>query len=227
MWTLGSRRTADPVAPVWADPEDDELKRVVADALLEAGNPWGELIVLQLRIAEKKAKPAERKRAAVLEKQREQYAGPLARVTRKSPWKVEKGFLVECAPQKKLVPRADWEAAAHAPHWATVRRVMVDAIETPRWWITELMKNPATRKSLRVFDVGPGHSPSRFSLRVEHASPDAPWRVVKASRHKVYGSILPAFAKGLARGEPLVIAPSVPAESREMLESALARRSDR
>lgn len=205
------------VAPVWKSPEDDDVKAVVGDALLEAGSPWGELIGLQLKIAAKKGTPADRKLALTLAKRhRDIVGGAIAKVgSTTNRWICEKGFLTECAVERRLVKRPDWEAAAASPYWATVKRVYLSILVTPLWWMTAWAKNPAT-KSLRQIDI------SNFHL--ERADAKSPWRVVKAtSTSKVYGKYLAAFAKGLSPAEQkaLVIAPSVQPPKRAMLEEAL------
>lgn len=215
----GAAASVDPiVAPVWKSPDDDDLKAVVGDALLEAGSPWGELIGLQLKVAAKKATPADKKLALTLAKRhRDIVGGPIAKVgSTTNRWICDKGFLVECALERRLVKRPDWEAAASSPYWATVKRVYISILVTPIWWMTEWAKNPATR-GLRHIDI------SNFHL--ERADAKSPWRVVKAtSTSKFYGKYLAAFAKGLSPAEQkaLEIAPTVQAPKREMLEAALA-----
>jgi hypothetical protein len=206
------------VAPVWTSPEDDDLKAVVGDALLEAGSPWGELIGLQLKIAAKKATPADKKLALTLAKRhRDIVGGAIAKVgSTTKGWICEKGFLAECAVERRLVKRPDWEAAAASPYWATVKRVKISVLVTPIWWMTEWAKNPAT-KSLRFIDI------SNFHL--ERADAKKPWRVVKAtSTSKFYGKYLVAFAKGLSPAEQKAfeIASTVHAPKRRVLEETLA-----
>ena len=206
------------VAPVWRSPDDDDTKAVVGDALLEAGSPWGELIGLQLKIAAKKATPADKKLALTLAKRHHDIVGgAIAKVgSTTKRWICEKGFLAECAVERRLVKRPDWEAAAASPYWATVKRVSISFLVTPIWWMTEWAKNPAT-KSLRSIDI------SNFYL--ERADAKSPWRVVKAtSTSKTYGKYLAAFAKGLSPAEQkaLEIAPSIQPPKRKMLEEALA-----
>lgn len=206
------------IAPVWEAPDDDDRKAVVGDALLEKGSPWGELIGLQLKIAAKKATPAEKKLALTLAKRhRALIGGAIAEVaSTTNEWICEKGFLTECAVERRLVKRPQWEAAAASPYWATVKRVSISILVTPIWWMTEWAKNPAT-KSLRSIDI------SNFYLERQDAK--SPWRVVKAtSTAAFYGKYLAAFAKGLSPAEQkrLEIAPGVQPPKRRMLEAALA-----
>jgi uncharacterized protein (TIGR02996 family) len=205
------------LAPVWAAPDDDDVKAVVGDALLEAGNPWGELIGLQLKIAATKASAADKKLALTLAKRhRDIVGGAIAKIgSTTNRWICEKGFLVECAVERRLVKRPDWEAAAKSPYWATVKRVKIGVLATPMWWMTEWAKNPAT-KNLRYIDL------SNFHL--ERAGEDKPWRVTKAtSTSKFYGKYIVAFVKGLSRAEQKAfeLAPTIHAPKRRALEETL------
>jgi uncharacterized protein (TIGR02996 family) len=135
------------VQRVWENPDDDDLRRVTADALLEAGEPWGELIMLQFQ----PTTPATRKQVeALLGKHGRVFCGPLAKVVKVSDRVFEKGFLVEVTTNGARMGRLEWEAAAAAPHWATVRRVNLDMEWTPPWWVAAWAKNPATRNLLSI-----------------------------------------------------------------------------
>ncbi len=206
------------VEPVWERPFDDDLRAVVADSLLEAGSPWGELIALQLQIAAAKATPAAKKLALTLAKRhRDIIGGPIAKLASTTKrWICDKGFLVECALDRRLVKRPDFEAALKAPHWATVRRVSVSILTIPQWWLAQWMKNPAT-KNVRYVDIS--------NLVLERESPDKPWRVTKATDGTFYGKYLAAFASGLSAEEQkrLEYGPNVRSAIRARLEQALTK----
>jgi hypothetical protein len=185
------------VKPVWDNPGDDALRAVIADELLELGHPWGDLINLQLRIsvAAKSAKPADKKLALTLAKRhRDVIGGPIAKISNTvNHWICEKGFLVECDLHRRLVKRPNYEAAAKAPHWATVRCVHVSILHTPQWFLRIWMKNPAL-KSLREVDVSGG-------LQITRESEGAPWRVTKADGVQFYGNYLAAIVTGMSDDE--------------------------
>lgn len=201
------------IAPVWRSPDDDELRAVVGDALLEAGSPWGELVALQLKIAAKKATLEEKKLALVLAKRhRDVVGGAIAKIaSTTNRWVCHKGFLAECAIERRLVKRPDWEAAATSPYWSTVKRVRASILVTPHWWLTEWAKNPAIR-NIRILELS--------NLHLERDDPSAPWRVVKADHHDFFGRFLAAFALGLTPAEQkrLEIASTIQPAHREMLE---------
>ncbi len=179
------------VARVWENPDDDGLRAVVGDQLLEVGHPWGDLIALQLHIAAGKATAADKKSALVLTKRhRNVVGGPIAKIANtKNNWVCERGFLVECDLHRRLVKRPDYEAAAVAPHWATVKRVHVSILHTPQWFLTLWIKS-AKAKSLQKVDIS--------GLEIERDSPDKPWCIVKASQSRFFSGYVVAFANGLS-----------------------------
>src|SRR5207248_7122270 len=62
----GARSEQDLLAAVYADPESDEPRAVYADWLQERGDPWGELIALQLSKPDAKKDKTARDRIAAL-----------------------------------------------------------------------------------------------------------------------------------------------------------------
>ena len=210
------------VASIFVAPDDDELRRVVSDALIDRADPWGELIGLQLAIAEKRGTTEIRKRAAELVKAHiTTFAGPIAKVAstlaRKKSLVFEKGFLSEVELDRRLVPRPAWEAAARAPHWATVRRVRLSILTTPLWWITKWIANPAATRSLRIIDVS--------GMQLERATLAGPWTVTKTGGAKFFGANLAAIARGLPRAERarIAFAPKIATKHRLMHEAALQK----
>ncbi|MDP1823091.1 MAG: TIGR02996 domain-containing protein [Archangium sp.] len=176
---------------VWARPDDDATRLVVADALLEQNDPWGEFITLQFRIASGQATAVEQKRAAsLLHVNAQRFGGPIAHIATKDSWAFEKGFLVSCSADRSMVPRRRWEDAASAPHWATVRSVTLDT-HAPQWWVTAWASNPALQRLTEV----------RFrSIVLVRASAVAPWQVSKANKRLEFdeGKYFRAFLAGLS-----------------------------
>jgi len=207
---------------VLARPGDAELRRVTGDALLEAGHPWGELIALQFAVAERRASTPIRQRIAELLKQHVAvFAGPIATVASTLPRKqclvFDRGCLDKVRLDRRLVPRAHWEAAAAAPHWATVSELDLSVLTTPHWWIAAWARNPAATRSLRRLAM--------TAIVLERGDPSAAWTVVKSSSRSVYANMLGAFASGLPAAERarIAFAAKIPKNHRPGLEEALAR----
>ena len=203
------------LAMVFEDPDDDHAKRVAADALLERESLWGELIALQM-IAKPKA-PEKKRIKELVAKHLDLLCGPIFNVAHKQTVVFEKGFLVEVAPERRLVPRLEWAAAARAPHWATVRIARLSCLTTPNWWIAEWSKH-APLSSLRLVDFS-------NSLQIERADRTSPWRVVRASKHGFLIKMLVAFAQGLPAAEQarIVFEPKIAAKHVAMIEAAFAK----
>jgi len=94
------------VKPVFAQPHDLALRAVVADQLQQAHAPWGELIALQLAIADGRGTPAARKRVRELIGEHvDDFAGPIAKVASTLASKkclvFERGFLTEVTLDKR------------------------------------------------------------------------------------------------------------------------------
>jgi uncharacterized protein (TIGR02996 family) len=77
---------AELLAAVYADPGDDEARRVYADVLIERGDPQGELIVLQLRRAAGQASQREHElERALLKRHAPTWLAPIAGVVEVAP----------------------------------------------------------------------------------------------------------------------------------------------
>lgn len=158
---------------IWARPDDDEVRRVAADGLLELNDPWGEFITLQFRIAEGRATPAEKKRAdSLLHRHGVRFGGPIAAISTKNAWAFEKGLLVKCAADRSMVARRLWADALEAPHWATVQTLSLTS-KTPQWWVKALLAKP-TLRSLRTLAI--------HSARIVRESTTSPWRLKGSSQ---------------------------------------------
>ncbi len=104
-------------APIWASPRDLTLRQVLADRLLEQGDPRGEFISLQL------AGASPRRQRALLKVNGRQWLGALAEVIdlKDSPPLFQQGFVAEVS--VRAVKAAQFLLASDAPEWGTVRRV--------------------------------------------------------------------------------------------------------
>ncbi|WP_163994749.1 TIGR02996 domain-containing protein [Pyxidicoccus caerfyrddinensis] len=120
-----SADSATLLAQVLAKPEDDEARAVLADVLLEAGHPRGELIALQLEAARRPLTPAEVKRERQLIKTaRKELLGPLDGVL-KPDCTFSRGFLSHAALKQgnsRALESAIEKTAGH-PLWATVEHL--------------------------------------------------------------------------------------------------------
>ncbi len=88
-------QAADFFRAVYANPADDGAKQVLADVLMEAGDPRGELIALQM--SPRRSRKAELKLERLFERHRAQFLGPLSAVVSERGQVWENGFLVECS----------------------------------------------------------------------------------------------------------------------------------
>ncbi len=107
----------DPLRAVYAAPGDDARRQVLADVLLEQGDPRGEFISLQL------AQASPKRQQALLEKHQKEWLGSIADITefkRDTPL-FAGGFVSELS--VRAVKRGQFLLAADAPEWATVTRV--------------------------------------------------------------------------------------------------------
>lgn len=122
------RRSEDAEAllsQVLANPGDDEARAVLADVLLEAHHPRGELIALQLEATRRPLTPAETKRERQLIKTaRQELLGPLDAVL-KPECTFSRGFLSRAALKQgnsRALESAIEKTVGH-PLWATVEHL--------------------------------------------------------------------------------------------------------
>lgn len=194
--------SADPCAPVWADPDDLDLRQVVADSL---GDLQGELITLQLL---KTKTPAQRNREKeLLAKHGATWLGAIGRIPTAGSYRFEAGFPIAVEGNRRGVHRREWEAALSAPQWATIQRLCVSILQTPHWWITAWVGSPATSR-VRAFEIG-SLEYKNPAMRIERTNGN--WCVTHTVRGYTSSGvpILRAFAAGLPKGVSLTIAPAV------------------
>jgi uncharacterized protein (TIGR02996 family) len=109
---------ADLFAAVYDAPHDDGPRVVLADALLEQGDPRGELISIQLRLAHEPADRALRTHEKeLLDAHGKGWLGPLAPVLA-AGFRFERGFLAACVVDNEHFDRVQ-KLVGH-PAWSTV-----------------------------------------------------------------------------------------------------------
>lgn len=147
---------------VFANPDDDSLRLVLADALLEQGDAWGELIQLQFS-----ATPDQARVAKLIQKHGVAIAGPLAHLAPRGVWRFDKGFLDLMPVSRVMVPRRRWEDAVSAPQWATVREVQLNAQDLPQWWLSPWLRQ-ARLERVRTITM--------HDIVLRRATAAAPWQ---------------------------------------------------
>ncbi len=105
---------------VYDDPDDDAPRLVYADALLERGDPRGELITLQCRLARTPDRELKQREKELLDTHGKRWLGALAPVV-KPGYRFERGFLAECRIENRRLDRV--RKVAGLPSWATVRSI--------------------------------------------------------------------------------------------------------
>lgn len=121
----GSRRCAELLAAIYDAPDDRALRQVYADALLEAGDPRGELIAIQC--AGPRADAAARRRErALLAAHGTAWLGAIAPVVRRRGAAFRGGFLAVAREHRRL-GRADLGGEGGellaAREWRTVEEI--------------------------------------------------------------------------------------------------------
>lgn len=141
-------------ARVLADPDDAALRSVWADALIERGDPLGELIAIQDRARDAPLTPAQDKRMrSLIAKHRVAWLGALSGVCQhREGLLFDRGLLAECQIQVKQL--AALAAATGDPGWTAVRRMwFCDRYAwDPR--IVPLLVHPVMRSLREVFAIG-------------------------------------------------------------------------
>jgi len=124
---LGTRRLSNGTLNVEAllqaiydAPDDDAPRLVYADALLERGDPRGELITLQCRLAQREDRELRKREQELLEAHGKQWLGELAPVVM-AGYRFERGFLAECRVENRHLDRIRKLVGHRA--WSTVRNL--------------------------------------------------------------------------------------------------------
>lgn len=109
MASVGDRLLED----VYKNPADDGPRQVLADWLIEKGDPRGELIALQLRPRATPMTPQQAARErSLLHAHWKKWAGPLAPHLMRTGLVFERGFLTRCK-TSKLVGEQTWGTVEH------------------------------------------------------------------------------------------------------------------
>lgn len=120
--TKSGKSLEELLAAVYERPDDDGVREVYADALLEVGDPRGEFMTLQFKRARGEVlTPAEVKQEAALQKKHvKEWLGPLYDVLHTTHLEFRRGFLyaAQIRPVGKAIP-----AARNHPAWSTVREL--------------------------------------------------------------------------------------------------------
>jgi uncharacterized protein (TIGR02996 family) len=136
--------TLDPLEAVFLAPSDEARRQVLADVLLERGDPRGEFISLQLAHASPK------RQATLLKQHREAWLGELARlVDFKAPLKFEQGFV--SALTLKDLKASQFMLLADAREWATVKRVYAGLQRFSRAMVSLENSGPVSLDALKAW----------------------------------------------------------------------------
>ncbi len=112
---------------VLENPEDLDIRRVYADTLIDAGDPFGEFIQLQCLASVNRKQKA--RQNALLKVHREEWLGPLAPLLKKKGMLFENGFLSHCVLDSairrhtKPAKLRQIGAAVGNPLWSTVKHL--------------------------------------------------------------------------------------------------------
>jgi uncharacterized protein (TIGR02996 family) len=132
---------------VYDDPFDDARRLVVGDALLEQGDPRGELIAeQQRRVAKRVTTPSKRERALV-KAHGESWLEPLGEVLRQPVYRL--GFLSAAAIKGGV---HDLTALAKRREWRTLEKVFVGQVSPD--FAAELLSLPSLVALREVSAVG-------------------------------------------------------------------------
>jgi uncharacterized protein (TIGR02996 family) len=139
-----TRRAAELLAAIYADPRDSSLRQVYADVLSEAGDPRGELITLQIQGART---PAQQKRErSLIHAHWKTWVGSLAPHMKRGGLHFERGFLTRCWIQQTSGPKL--AKLVGDPIWSTVEHVGFCMHAGERPGVLPLVMHPVMR-SLR------------------------------------------------------------------------------
>jgi uncharacterized protein (TIGR02996 family) len=122
--TIRGSRADELRACVFEQPDDYGLRAIYADALIEAGDPLGELIALSLKHRDTPpSKPELARRLALTKRLLPAILGPLAKVLYRTELEVDCGFLSRCTVNFQECARTiplRIEELAGSPWWSTV-----------------------------------------------------------------------------------------------------------
>jgi len=158
------------VAQIYKDPDDQALRGVLADQLLQDQHVWGELISLQLADPKRHAERIKQ----IFKQHARDIVGDIANVAARETIELVDGFphTVTCAKSKTFTSADERHTAAIAPQWATVRTVRLTRMMTGVF-IHELLHNPASTNLTRIED----DSSDGLKKRLVRANTTDPWEL--------------------------------------------------
>ncbi|MBA2543692.1 MAG: hypothetical protein H0V17_28880 [Deltaproteobacteria bacterium] len=132
---------AELYAEVYANPGDDQVRRVLSDALLALGDPRGELIMFQLE----RDKDYHRRAMRLVQQHGLTWLGPLRELV--LPLAYERGFLASCQLVSGATDRIDYGI----PMWATVHTIDLEQLESDDLFeVTPAMRSLRTLTGLAM-----------------------------------------------------------------------------
>jgi uncharacterized protein (TIGR02996 family) len=217
-------RLVDPMlAKVLAAPDDDGLRQVWADALVERGDPRGELVAIQVAAAREALTPAQERRArSLLAKHRVEWLGDLAGVVQRREGLVfDRGLVAGC--QIHVAKLSALQKAIGHPLWATVRKMwFLDRhAYSPR--IVPLLTHPVMVSLREIVGIGMGNVFAALG-RSERPLPfTSIWTIDDDWRSKPLLRFAPRFG-GEALPDLRVLGFKIHGEARWILELPIVRR---
>jgi uncharacterized protein (TIGR02996 family) len=134
---------------IWAAPDDDAPRAVLADFFTELGEPRGEFISLQLAHHAGKLGAAGRKRAQkLLTRYKRAWTGAIAPLVFVPYARFERGFIVGC----QLARSEQLGSLADHPAWSTIREITLHPLTRAQNRQTELATT-LRRRGVQLVDV--------------------------------------------------------------------------
>ncbi len=217
---------AEALDAVFASPNDDSLKRVVGDRLLEIGDPRGELIALSFAKLDGTLSADGVKRASTLfNKHAGHWSGAVGPISTRDGMRFDKGFLSQVSLDKSTLglKREMWDAALESPFWATVVRVNVSE-RCPDWWLRAFIQSPCSARLRELaFRKTRQKTVDIMLARPEGSAPGALFHLeARASNDKFHKALAAMSIEQLRVFE--ADAASAPSAVRDAIAKAIAKR---
>ncbi|MCP3099291.1 hypothetical protein LZ198_10450 [Myxococcus sp. K15C18031901] len=148
---------------VYAQPDDDAARLVMADELVALGDPWGEFIVLQCSPA-----PDEARVNALLDAHRSTWEAPLGAIIQRGKTRFERGFPAAVWIGWEAPPEAP--STVPAPEWSMVREVDWGRGIDAEWLMHPHLRGIERVRQMSLFSagrMGPHPSVSRVEVAVD------------------------------------------------------------
>ena len=201
-----SASAAEAIAAVFAAPDDDDLRRVVGDRLIELDDPRGEFIALSFAELDGTLGRDGKKRLSVLyNKHAGTWSAAVAPIGTREGMRFERGFLAEVSLDKSTrgLNREMWDAALESPYWATVIQLNVSE-RAPDWWLRAFLQSPRSARLQRIAIRPKGGQPDIVLERPRGSAPGALFHLVAAGKQRTrfVDKALDKFAKALVAMTP-------------------------